>query len=466
VNFRFDVPATAPAGSYALSLANGLGDPPLSNTLVHASAGFAPVLANGSLEVVEEPPPPPTPEARLSVNSLEAAPGDTGKKAAVRLTSNVSLEAFTVVLAFDPRAVQVTGIDLEGTAVAALSPEFASPLIQNEAGYAAMGVAIDFLPPFDERSLPAGSDLPLVNFRFDVPATAPGGSYALSLANGLGDPPLSNVVVHASASIAPTLANGSLEVIAPPPPNPTKLWIDPVEAEAGSQGKASVHLTTVEAIDAFTVVGIYDPEATRVTGFDLAGSITGSLAPEFVIPSIHSAENFFAYTVIFDFTPPFEEQQIPPGEGQLLLRIVFDVPESATLGEHLLGLRNDLGNPPLSNSLAAGGKSLFPDLTDGMVTVVAPPPPPPAPKFVRGDANDSGRVDVADYIYLLSYLYNSGTPPPCLEAADVDDSTFLNATDPVLLIEYIFRGGDRPLPPFPSPGEDPTPDDLGCLRGS
>jgi len=44
--------------------------------------------------------------------------------------------------------------------------------------------------------------------------------------------------------------------------------------------------------------------------------------------------------------------------------------------------------------------------------------------------NDSGKIDVADSVYLLGYLFTGGPPPP---------------------------------PPFPDAGPDPTPDDLECL---
>ena len=51
-------------------------------------------------------------------------------------------------------------------------------------------------------------------------------------------------------------------------------------------------------------------------------------------------------------------------------------------------------------------------------------------QFKRGDGNGDSVVDIADPIYVLSFLFTGGPPPP---------------------------------PPFPSVGPDPTPDSLNCF---
>src|SRR5262249_11993327 len=150
---------------------------------------------------------------------------------------------------------------------------------------------------------------------------------------------------------------------------------------------------------------------------------------------------------------------------QPLARIVFDVPADAPLGDHRLSLKNDLGDPPLSNSLVAEGMSVYPDIQDGIVTVVSAPPPPPAPKFIRGEVNGSGKVEHSDCAYLLDYLYHNGPVPPCFDAADVDDNGIVNFSDGVNLVDYMFKGRPVPPAPFPAAGVDPTPDSLGCARG-
>lgn len=93
--------------------------------------------------------------------------------------------------------------------------------------------------------------------------------------------------------------------------------------------------------------------------------------------------------------------------------------------------------------------------------------------FVRGDVDGSGRIDITDWIYLLTSLFLSGPAPACFDAADADDSGSLSITDAIYGLSYGFRGGPAPLPPTPSDGawaadgrdecgQDVSPDALDC----
>jgi Big-like domain-containing protein/VCBS repeat protein len=462
-NLKFDVPADAPEGASALELKDGLGTPAISNVVTSGGSSISPQLTAGTLTVHAVAPPPA--QARLSIDSLTAAAGDSGKKAVIHLDSNVGVDAFQVILAFDPRAITVTGMDIDATASADLHPEFFSPGIHAGEGYASLGVSFDLLPPFDGRILAPGDNIALANLKFDVPADAPGGTYPIEFKDGLGTPPAVNYVHAAGKTITPTKVAGSLTVSAPP--NPNSLRVQSVTVAPGSAGnRASVLLTCVEDVEAYTVIGVYDPAATVIRQIDTAGSVTGPLNPEFVIPSIRPDDRYFSYTVIFDFSPPFDRQHISPASDQKLFTVVFDVPASVAKGEYHLQLQNSVGTPPLSNSLVnSQSLSMFPDLLPGGVVTVADKPP--APKFIRGDVNHDGKKpDISDHIFLISYLFYHGTEPPCLEAADVDDNGKLNLVDTVNLLGFIFNGTPvPPLPAYPTPGEDPTPDDLGCLQG-
>ncbi len=101
------------------------------------------------------------------------------------------------------------------------------------------------------------------------------------------------------------------------------------------------------------------------------------------------------------------------------------------------------------------------------------------PRFVRGDANSSGKVDLGDAIFILNFLFRGGHDPRCFDAADVDDSAELGSQTPavtladaVILLQWLFAGGPPPAPPGPkgsiyavpdSCGVDPTPrDGLDC----
>ncbi|MEM7235079.1 MAG: trypsin-like peptidase domain-containing protein [Planctomycetota bacterium] len=87
---------------------------------------------------------------------------------------------------------------------------------------------------------------------------------------------------------------------------------------------------------------------------------------------------------------------------------------------------------------------------------------PGADRFQRGDARDSGDVNLSDAITILNYLFLSGASPSCLKAADADDSGGLNLTDGVYLLTFLFQGGAAPPPPYGECGGDATEDELSC----
>jgi hypothetical protein len=92
----------------------------------------------------------------------------------------------------------------------------------------------------------------------------------------------------------------------------------------------------------------------------------------------------------------------------------------------------------------------------------AEPVAPPQASFRRGDVNADDRVNIADAIFLLQYLFKGGEAPPCLSAADIADNGRLNVSDANLLLRHV-SGVLPTLPdPFNACGQDPTEDELGC----
>ncbi|HVP36791.1 MAG TPA: M1 family aminopeptidase, partial [Terriglobales bacterium] len=66
------------------------------------------------------------------------------------------------------------------------------------------------------------------------------------------------------------------------------------------------------------------------------------------------------------------------------------------------------------------------------------------PTFMRGDANNDGKVTVSDVVYMISYLYKGGPAPSPLGKADANCDGNVNVADVIYLINYLFKGG--PLP--------------------
>ena len=83
------------------------------------------------------------------------------------------------------------------------------------------------------------------------------------------------------------------------------------------------------------------------------------------------------------------------------------------------------------------------------------------PRFIRGDGNVDGSVDVSDVTRLLEYLFGTGDKLFCEKAADANDDGRINLSDGVSTVLYLFHGKIL-SPPSQLCGPDPTTDQLPC----
>jgi hypothetical protein len=84
-------------------------------------------------------------------------------------------------------------------------------------------------------------------------------------------------------------------------------------------------------------------------------------------------------------------------------------------------------------------------------------------EFLRSDCNNDTIVNIADGVYGLNYLFQSGPDPFCDDACDSNDDGLIDASDMIYIFNYQFIEGPAPQPPFPVADLDPTPGDgLGC----
>ncbi len=83
------------------------------------------------------------------------------------------------------------------------------------------------------------------------------------------------------------------------------------------------------------------------------------------------------------------------------------------------------------------------DLCDDCPTIPNPCPGCCVPP-TRGNVNGLGAITVADLTYLVSYLFNSGPTPPCLDEANVNGIGSITIADLTYLVSFLFNSG--PLP--------------------
>lgn len=84
--------------------------------------------------------------------------------------------------------------------------------------------------------------------------------------------------------------------------------------------------------------------------------------------------------------------------------------------------------------------------------------------FMRGDANLDRKVNIADAIATLGYLFRAGPSLSCPDAADANDDGVLDIADPIVILYTLFGNASTIAAPYPSIGQDPTMDFLGVCR--
>ena len=61
-----------------------------------------------------------------------------------------------------------------------------------------------------------------------------------------------------------------------------------------------------------------------------------------------------------------------------------------------------------------------------------------------GDANGTGNVNIADFVYLVSYLFKPGPEPDPLYCGNANGDGNVNIADIVYLVAYLFKHGPMP----------------------
>ncbi len=191
------------------------------------------------------------------------------------------------------------------------------------------------------------------------------------------------------------------------------------------------------------------------------GDFDGDGATDFLLPTARAVDK--VQRVLLLFGGPHMLDGAVRGIGTLGgLGAELNVPGKAP--EYMIGPARDVDGDGFSDiivgfSTAVGTRESY--LIRGRAGRFAPTV---RALFRRGDANTDGKVDIADAIGTLSYLFARGAAPSCLDAADANDDETLNLADAVRTLGYLFaNAGDLPRP-FTACGTDPlvVDDKVGC----
>lgn len=239
--------------------------------------------------------------------------------------------------------------------------------------------------------------------------------------------------------------------------------IGDITADVGTEFELPVEATWSQEVMGYTLVVQFDalPPIDDLS-FDVTNTLVAELGPEYVQADINIFTGEATLGVLFELLPPFEVSLEVLGFPISIARFAGTIDANAAEQSIAFVPTNGLGTPALNNSFVVDNESIQADtLTGGSVTIVQPVVTPNF-EFIRGDVNLDTLITLSDVMSLLFWTFQGGAEPQCHDAADADDSGHADITDAIFLLNFVFLDGATPWPPYPGPGPDYTPDDIGC----
>lgn len=232
-----------------------------------------------------------------------------------------------------------------------------------------------------------------------------------------------------------------------------------------------------EAVTGFSFGLRYDPAVLSLAQVDLGSAVTAALAgaaqdERFLAVGEDASGGVSVALILSSATSEAGGVSIPPGSDNEVALITYNVLAEAE-AQTAVTLVSDVGTPPVPTLMDLGGVAQVPTggaNQQGETTVSISSGPSP---FLRGDVNQSGRLDLLDGIIILRFLFSAGEGIPAiaestvmnclvtfnvdastrLDAADAEDERDIEVTDAVFALNALFGLGGPPAVPFPSCGQ-------------
>lgn len=462
-----DVTAEVATGTAVIDFVDGVFNMPvLSNILVQMGlsigAGQGLGLNAGTLEIILPPP-------ALTIVSAASAAGGGDTTVPIEMDSPDAVQGF--VLAIAHSGPPLVDININGTSTEAAGAEFVVDNIAPAGGPGGtLGVVLDFDAPFGGQTIPAGTSV-IANFVYDCPSLPVGSSPQTSdltfVDGALGAPALDNVIVVAGLSINPDLNDGTITctpstVVEPPTGN--AYYCTGGEGAPGSTVEVCFFYTSETNLQGFQLAVCFDCDL-NVSNFSIEGSIAEAVGAEFVNWNVDNDPDDgdgceLVAGILLDALPPFDGQTVPPTDSPLLIGCVdamikADAECDAELEINFCNGVDGAGEVPINNVVVIDFQSAPVNDFFGCVVTVSP-----EAVFLRGDCSGDGMVDIADPAAVLGEQF-FGLDVVCEDACDANDDGKINLADAVLILHYLFKFGPPPAGGG-EPGTDPTDDALDC----
>jgi len=427
----------------------------------------------------------------LSIDDVVGNAGESDIPCFIHATHDLDIEGFSVAIQHDPSIVTMTSADFQDTAVATLlgggDPDFAGLTLDSVSGIMQAGVIFGYgslgIPPTSLQASPSSPNS-LMRLLFTIDSSALPQDVPLQFIDGIGSPPIDNLLSAGGVSVIPGLIDGTITVN-----NLHRFFFGSIAATPGGNVNATVRYDHADSIQGFQISLTYDNSIlTLLTPGDDHGWYNGTTMDavlpggpgamggiELFYPALDQAVSpgvgLITFSTIFDFLPPYGGQVLPAGPNQSLIQLNFQ----AAADPALLGTTTEIvfddsyllpSCPPADPNCTAGpalnyviydGLSITPILESGLVEFVD------QPGFKRGNSNGDANVDLGDSLYIVNWLFSGGPQPTCMDSCDTNDDGGVDISDCIFLLNYLFVSGPPPAAPGPSScGVDPTSDSLDC----
>lgn len=420
----------------------------------------------------------------LRIVDTEVAPGATGTLIPIVGTTDVAIQGMSLALTYPNGVITLTGLDFTGTAIESVlggAPEYVGVLNTPDAtpteGELIAGIIFDLDPTADASLPPQAAENALVNLVFDVDPLDIPSTQTIEFVDGLGSPPVDNHFSSDGFTILPTMLTSGILTVT----NNYAMTLSDPTVPVGGSADVILRGSFPMDLNGFEATVIYRPSELTVNQPAMdSGWYTGLESLSGLSPTGTSIEFFFVTYITdplvlgqsdlemisvaasFDFGPPFDGQVLPAGTDRTLLRFPVTVDPSLILDDcvnlELANVELTTGETYDNFLIVDGGmNSIFGVLSGGEICVGT------SPGFRRGDANNDGIANIADAVFVITYIFAGGAEPTCFDAADLNDDGINNVADAIYGIQYFFTGGSPPPAPGPlTCGDDPTMDSISC----
>jgi len=169
---------------------------------------------------------------------------------------------------------------------------------------------------------------------------------------------------------------------------------------------------------------------------------------EFVTGSIFAdGRTGGSVTAILSFGAPI--RSLPASEAPYrIARFFYGTEGDPTTGT--MRIAAPVGDSPVTTVEGDAGRPMTPEeltVDRTPIEVAVPCPATGEVPFNRGDANQDGAVNISDGVTIVRSVYGLTGDRGCPDALDSNDDEKVDAADGIYLLNYLFLGGPAVFPP-------------------